>query len=584
MTLSISSIRPASNEEWDRMWQACPYATCFQSREWAELWSVYTNGQVTPVPEIVRFSDDCEALLPISTRACLGRLAFRAESSPAGTYGGSLATCELGAGHALLLRDYLTARYQNLSWRLNPYQPPTCGFGFSTLRADETDVLDLRRGLAVIYDGMSKGHKWTLRKAQKTGIVIRQARDLSDWLAYYQVYKDSLRRWERHASSSYGWTFFEELFRRNSLNTRLWLALHGPYVIAGALCFYSHKRVYYWHGAALESYFSLAPSTLLLFEVIKNACEAGCECFDFNPSGGHEGTKAFKKRFGAQSLASPVFFHQTMGLRIVERSYAIAALGLSAVHRLTGAIDTVKSLSVLRHRLSAQSRTARYWEERARRYGRRSVLNLGHKDEEYDAVTACQASHIFPSLQKLLNGTEKLVLDLGCGTGRFTWRLAELTGAAAVGVDPVKHLLKMAPAHKAVKYVPMEPGIIPLPDRSADVVWVCLVMGGLKEQELSHTIAEIDRVMKDSAVLCLVENTSTKEDSEYWTFRTAEEYARLFPFIELTHFSDYYDLDERISIFAGRKRRHENATVSGSADARLLRPASAGGGEFAFGR
>src|SRR5947208_7202047 len=67
-----------------------------------------------------------------------------------------------------------------------------------------------------------------------------------------------------------------------------------------------------------------------------------------------------------------------------------------------------------------------FWEERAKNHGRRSVLNTSHSEDEYDQVTEMQKREIFPHLVSALKGTEKVVLDFGCGPGRFTGSLASL--------------------------------------------------------------------------------------------------------------------------------------------------------------
>ena len=66
MDIQIEQIRPALPEEWDAIWDDCSYATYFHSREWAEIWSCYTQGDLRPNPLLVLFSDGKEALLPLS--------------------------------------------------------------------------------------------------------------------------------------------------------------------------------------------------------------------------------------------------------------------------------------------------------------------------------------------------------------------------------------------------------------------------------------------------------------------------------------------------------------------------------------
>jgi len=196
----------------------------------------------------------------------------------------------------------------------------------------------------------------------------------------------------------------------------------------------------------------------------------------------------------------------------------------------------------------------RYWQKRAKAYGRRSVFDLRHTEEEMETVTRKQKNILFPILEQQLRGDEKLVLDFGCGPGRFTHDLAEMVHGKAVGVDPVKLLLDLAPQYPDVEYRVMKQARIPVETGSIDAVWICIVLGGIvAEKVLQKSIAEIDRVLKKQGLVFLVENTSRQPDTLHWKYRSVEMYQRLFKFVKLKHISDYFDLDERMSIMAGRK-------------------------------
>ena len=194
-----------------------------------------------------------------------------------------------------------------------------------------------------------------------------------------------------------------------------------------------------------------------------------------------------------------------------------------------------------------------YWERRAREFGPRSVLNLGHPESEYHAVTEAQKRELFPHLTRRLRGDEKLVLDFGCGPGRFTRDLATLTGGRAVGLDIVRAYLDAAPPDGRVDYRLMREGRIDLPDGCADLIWVCLVLGGIDGPMLTRSALEISRVLAAGGLLFLVENTSRTPDAPHWKFRTVEQYRLLFPSVALAHVHDYDDLGETISVLAGRR-------------------------------
>ena len=83
MNLTLREARPATAAEWDAVWTACPYATYFHSRAWSEDWSTYTRGSLVPAPELVTFSDERRALLPITRQLRRRGLAVRNILSPA---------------------------------------------------------------------------------------------------------------------------------------------------------------------------------------------------------------------------------------------------------------------------------------------------------------------------------------------------------------------------------------------------------------------------------------------------------------------------------------------------------------------
>lgn len=198
------------------------------------------------------------------------------------------------------------------------------------------------------------------------------------------------------------------------------------------------------------------------------------------------------------------------------------------------------------------SGSSAYWQRRARRHGRRSVLNIAHGDAEYEQITAWQKSILFPLLQAQLNGNERVVLDFGCGPGRFTAGLAHLVGGRAIGVELIAALLELAPADPQVEYRLLRYGRIPLPDHSVDVLWICLVLGVIPSQKLHNSLQELRRVVAPGGLVFLVENTTAQPSRKHLEYRSVAEYTKLIDFAQLQHLHDYVDLGETISVLAGR--------------------------------
>lgn len=193
-----------------------------------------------------------------------------------------------------------------------------------------------------------------------------------------------------------------------------------------------------------------------------------------------------------------------------------------------------------------------YWNNRAKRFGRRAVLNLAHTDHEYASVTDLQKRILYPLLSGQLNGHEKSVLDFGCGPGRFTADLANLIGGHATGVDICQPLLDLAPEAENVTYSTLDT-FLHGPQREYDVIWVCLVLGGISNNDMPKIVDAIDTALSKDGLLFLVENVSDKADSRNWLFRSEAQYKAFFPNMDLRTLDQYTDCEEIISILAGRR-------------------------------
>ena len=195
----------------------------------------------------------------------------------------------------------------------------------------------------------------------------------------------------------------------------------------------------------------------------------------------------------------------------------------------------------------------RWWQRRARRRGARAVYHRGHSPAVLEQVTARQVTLLFPLLEHHLRGNEKVILDFGCGPGRFTPGLAELIGGQAIGVDPIQSLLDLAPRHPAVEYHAVTGQHIPLASNSVDVAWICLVLMTITDpRALQQSLSELRRVLKRGGLVFLVENTEPRPHSAHLRYRSVEDYAALLPWAQLRHVTDYEDAGERISVMVGR--------------------------------
>jgi SAM-dependent methyltransferase len=213
------------------------------------------------------------------------------------------------------------------------------------------------------------------------------------------------------------------------------------------------------------------------------------------------------------------------------------------------AIALLKSILIPSKKYNSQ---IEYWEDRANKFGAKSVIHLGHSDEEYENITKYQIDTLFPIYKDLLSGTESLILDFGCGPGRFTTELSKISNAKIIGIDPIQILLDLAPRSKNVDYMLMKQGVIPINDNTVDSIWICLVFGSITDSEVfNNTINEINRVLKNKGTLFLVEKTS--QDLSNNQTKNVEFYEKKFDFVNLKKVADYNDINDCNSVFIGVK-------------------------------
>lgn len=79
------------------------------------------------------------------------------------------------------------------------------------------------------------------------------------------------------------------------------------------------------------------------------------------------------------------------------------------------------------------------------------------------------------------------ILDLGCGTGRFSEALANHFNAAVIAVDPSNKMLDQARSKQHDRRIRYEPGrgeTIPLPSNSVDLIFMSMIFHHLEDPKL----------------------------------------------------------------------------------------------------
>jgi len=316
----IKSVRAATNDEWDRYWNNCPYATYYQSREWSDIWKQYSYGKIRPDPLLIELPDNRKVLLPLTYRRYAGGILKRYGLSIPGMirYGGWLSYDVLPHNQVEILVSYILHTYRNISWRVNPFGENIPLNGSVEYENDATSVIYLSENITGIFARYRKGNKYAIRQGERKGVTVRVGNGIEDWDAYYEMYRDTVRRWGKRALFVYGYRLFKLLAELKSENVRLWLAEYESKPVAGAVCLYSPSGVCYWHGAALGDFLSLRPVNVLDNTIISDAYNKGLKWLDFGISSHLRGVRKFKESFGAVGVPSPLIRQLSLPLRYVR--------------------------------------------------------------------------------------------------------------------------------------------------------------------------------------------------------------------------------------------------------------------------
>jgi ubiquinone/menaquinone biosynthesis C-methylase UbiE len=119
------------------------------------------------------------------------------------------------------------------------------------------------------------------------------------------------------------------------------------------------------------------------------------------------------------------------------------------------------------------------------------------------ALTSADVSRWMSLVQEVLPpAASTLLIDLGCGTGRFTVPLAEQLGVSVIGVDPSQKMLREAARETRSAHIAYRAGraeSIPLDAHSAALIFMSNAMHHV--QNLDQAVREMRRVLQPHGIV-----------------------------------------------------------------------------------
>jgi ubiquinone/menaquinone biosynthesis C-methylase UbiE len=139
--------------------------------------------------------------------------------------------------------------------------------------------------------------------------------------------------------------------------------------------------------------------------------------------------------------------------------------------------------------------------------------------QRYDAARALPVATLdlwMHTLQQLIPQPIDRIVDVGCGTGRFTCALATTFGCATLGIDPAGPMLQAARATHgpAMHWVQAAAEAIPVVSDTVDVVWLSQVMHHL--QDWTVVCRELHRVLRSDGYMVVRNGTQETNAMMPW--------------------------------------------------------------------
>jgi CelD/BcsL family acetyltransferase involved in cellulose biosynthesis len=158
--------------------------------------------------------------------------------------------------------------------------------------------LDLRPDLDTLWHGLHDSARRAIRKAEKQGVVVHNARDVETLRAFFELHL-GVRKYKYHLLAQ-PYIFFENIWRQfiEEQCGALLVAAYEDEIIGGVLYLEWKDGLYYKFNASAPTRLSVRPNDILIWEGIQYAKAKGCTHLDFGLSDwDQEGLLRYKRKF-----------------------------------------------------------------------------------------------------------------------------------------------------------------------------------------------------------------------------------------------------------------------------------------------
>jgi len=319
----VKLIDPLNDERWDPFIESHPYGTIYQHSSWIKVLAL-TYEHTKPLCFALE-DQSCDIRAAIPCFIVRSRLTgTRIVSLPFSSYCDPLVSDKKDF---VRLIDGIINKLESISgsyYELRSFRNQDLIYDdrLKSHNYHKIQILDIEDRFENILQAFhKKSIIGSLKKAEKSGVTVRQGCSEQDLKQFYSIHTATRKR---QGFPIQPYRFFKnmwELMYPQGYFTLL-LAEVNKKVIAGLVLFKFKDVVSAEYIAFIPKYLEARPNNYLLFKGIKMACSEGYHHFDFGKTPPeNKGLLDFKRRWGAKMYDLPYFYYpQPKGIMSLEQN------------------------------------------------------------------------------------------------------------------------------------------------------------------------------------------------------------------------------------------------------------------------
>ncbi len=282
---TVKPLTSQNQEQWDAIIQRCPDTSAFQSLAWRDALAGAFR-QLTPVYRLIKQQDAVVGGLPAFVFQPIPGIRLW-HSMPWNLFGGIHLIENVRGNREALITSIETAAAENgwceIRWTLTPEHTTTYGDCFTEMGYERTDhfthLLKTDGDVDVLWHAYNKRVRGAVRKAEKSGVEVRDTDNEEALSVFYDMYLMTVKRLGGTPKPR---SLMQTLLQRKI--AKLAIATHKGTIIAGLLYLLFNQTVTLWCEASVPAFLKYRPNNAIFHYIITQACREGYQWVDFGAS------------------------------------------------------------------------------------------------------------------------------------------------------------------------------------------------------------------------------------------------------------------------------------------------------------